>query len=101
LLLWQPNRHVEAGIVAQTVVPAKQTKVEIARWAISVADYHRIHEAGILGEDDRVELIDGEVRVMSPISTIHAGIVRRYIALFAHVGQTAIVSVHNPVELNT
>jgi Uma2 family endonuclease len=87
-------------MVAQTA-PARQTEVEIARWAISVADYHRIHEAGILGEDDRVELIDGEVRVMSPIGTAHAAIVNRYLALLsAQVGQNAIVSVQNPVQVN-
>jgi len=29
--------------------------------------YHRMGEAGIFGEDDRVELIDGAVMRMSPI----------------------------------
>src|SRR5579864_7727048 len=71
------------------------------RWAISVADYHRMHEAGILGEDDRVELIDGEVRQMSPIGIPHAAIVKRYIALFSpQVGQTAIISAQDPIQLN-
>jgi Uma2 family endonuclease len=87
-------------MVAQ-IAPAQQKQIEIARWAISVADYHRIHEAGILGEDDRVELIDGEVRVMSPIGTPHAAIVKRYIALLsAQIGQNAIVSVQDPIQLN-
>ncbi len=88
-------------MVAQTA-PTQQSQVEIARWAISVANYHRIHEAGILGEDDRVELIDGEVRLMSPIGTLHAAIVKRYAALlFAQVGQTAIISVQDPIQLNS
>jgi Uma2 family endonuclease len=87
-------------MVSQTA-PTQQKQVEIARWAVSVADYHRIHEAGILGEDDRVELIDGEVRLMSPIGTQHAAIVNRYAALLnAQVGQTANVSIQNPVQLN-
>lgn len=80
---------------------AQATQLEVARWAISVADYHRIRDAGILGEDDRVELIDGEVRLMSPIGTLHAAIVNRYAALLiAQAGQTAIVSIQNPVQLN-
>ncbi len=82
-------------------IPTQQAEFEVARWAISAADYHRIHEAGILGEDDRVELIDGEVRWMSPIGTFHAAIVKRYAALlFAQIGQTAIISIHNPIRLN-
>ncbi len=88
-------------MVAQ-IAPTQQNQVEIARWAISVANYHRIHEVGILGEDDRVELIDGEVRLMSPIGTLHAAIVKRYaVQLFAQVGQTAIVSVQDPIQLST
>src|SRR5436305_10289877 len=81
--------------------PTQQTQVEVSRWAISVADYHRMAEVGILGEDDRVELIDGEVRLMSPIGLTHAAIVKRYAALlFAQVGKTAIVSVQDPILLN-
>ena len=83
------------------LVTGQEREFKATRWAISVADYHRIHEAGILGEDDRVELIDGEVRVMSPIGSIHAAMVNRYAQLlFSLVGQTAIVSIQNPIQLN-
>src|SRR5258707_15402017 len=79
-----------------------QTTVHVARRAFSTADYHRMAEVGILGEDDRVELIDGEVRLMSPIGTPHAPIVKRYNALLsALAGKTAIVSVQDPIQLNT
>jgi hypothetical protein len=33
--------------------------VQIARWRFTVDDFYRMLEAGILTEDDRVELIDG------------------------------------------
>src|SRR5579863_6654097 len=87
-------------VIAKTA-PTERDDVQITRWAISVADYHRIAEAGILGEDDRVELIDGEVRVMSPIGNPHAATVNRYNALLSTlVGKDAIVSVQNPIQLN-
>ena len=85
-------------MVAQTA-PTQQA--QIARWTISVTDYHRMHDVGILGEDDRVELIDGEVRQMSPIGALHAAIVTRYhTLLLPQVGKTAIVFVQNPIQLN-
>lgn len=40
----------------------------LAKW--SVSDYHRMIEAGILG-DRRVELIDGEIWEMSPEGPLH------------------------------
>ena len=42
----------------------------LAKW--SIADYHRIIEAGIL-DDRRVELIDGDIVEMVPESAEHAG----------------------------
>jgi hypothetical protein len=35
--------------------------IDIARWQFSMADYTSMHEAGILREDDWVELVDGSV----------------------------------------
>ncbi len=75
--------------------------VEIVRHAFSVHDFARMRESGILTEDDRVELIDGEVRAMSPIGPLHAAIVRRLVKrLTALVGDQAIISPQSPVQLN-
>ena len=36
------------------------------RHRLDVSDYYRMAEAGILGEDDRCELIEGEIIDMAP-----------------------------------
>ena len=74
--------------------------VQVLRWQFTVADFARMVEAGILAEDDRVELIDGEVRAMSPIGPRHVAIVNRLNALLSRqVADNAIVSVQNPIQL--
>jgi Uma2 family endonuclease len=67
----------------------------------TVAEYHRMGEAGIFAEDDRVELIDGEVVEITPIGSRHAAVVMRLNRLLDEaVGERAIVSPQNPVELS-
>ena len=66
----------------------------------TVDEYHRMGEAGILHEDDRVELLDGQIVQMSPIGIRHAACVNRLNALFAGLaGNRATVSVQNPLVL--
>jgi Uma2 family endonuclease len=74
--------------------------VQIAKRLFSVHEYERMVEAGILTEDDRVELIEGEIVEMSPIGKRHAACVNRLNALLGRrLGREAIVSVQNPVQL--
>lgn len=69
-------------------------------YRFTVADYHRMAEAGILTEDDRVELIEGEIVQMSPIGSGHSGTVNALNHLLVkRVGDEAIVAVQNPVRL--
>jgi Uma2 family endonuclease len=44
---------------------------------LSAEDYHRMIEAGILGEDDRVELIEGVIVEVSPQGPKHAMLIQR------------------------
>jgi Uma2 family endonuclease len=70
------------------------------RRLISVSEYHRMGEAGILCEDDRVELLAGVIYEMSPIGSHHAGEINRLSHWFTqNVGDRAVVSVQNPVSL--
>ena len=58
-------------------------------------------EAGILHEDDRVELIEGEIVEMAAIGTRHFSCVNGLNRLLVRgVGDEAIVSVQNPVRLD-
>ena len=71
------------------------------RHKLDVDDYYRMADAGILGEDDHVELIDGEVIDMAPIGQCHAATVNRLNrALVMACGDKAIVSTQNPVRLD-
>jgi Uma2 family endonuclease len=64
-------------------------------------DYHAIAAAGILGEDDRVELIAGEIVSQMPIGTTHASMVNRLNQVLTRVvAEHAIVSVQNPIALD-
>ena len=74
---------------------------EIVRRRFTVHDYHRMGEAGILHEDDRVELIEGEIVEMAAIGTGHFACVNQLNRLLVRgVGDAAIVSVQNPVRLD-
>jgi len=70
-------------------------------YRFTVKDYYRMGEAGILKEDDRVELLNGEVVRMTPIGPDHADIVDRLTEFFAsRVLGKAVLRVQNPVRLN-
>ena len=73
----------------------------VTRRPITVAEYYRMAEAGILSEHDRVELIDGELVAMSPIGSYHHGtVIGLSHALWRAVGERAMVSVQGPVRLD-
>lgn len=76
------------------------TKRIPARHSITVEAFHRMGDAGILREDDRVELIEGEMIDMAPIGSRHAAVVAELTRRFVlGVGTQARVWVQNPIQL--
>src|SRR6185437_14071647 len=70
------------------------------RRLLTVDEYHRMGEAGVLTEDDRVELIEGELVAMVPIGSEHVAATNALTRLLVlAVGDRGIVSVQNPVRL--
>jgi Uma2 family endonuclease len=72
----------------------------VRRRRLSLREFHRMGAAGVLGEDDRIELIDGEMIEMAPIGAPHAAMVSRLTRMLnLSVGQDAIVWTQNPIAL--
>ena len=74
---------------------------EVTRRRFTVHEYHRMAEAGIFHEDDRIELIDGEIVEMSPIGGRHVSCVGRFTRVLSlFVGERYLVNVQSPVRLD-
>ena len=74
---------------------------DVQRYRFNVDEFARMGEAGVFAEDDRVELIDGEIREMTPIGSPHAGIVNRLTELMVtRLAGRANVIVQNPIRLD-
>jgi Uma2 family endonuclease len=74
--------------------------VQFIRHRFTVDDFHAMVEAGALKEDDRVELIEGEVVEMTPIGLRHAAAVNMLTRwLVTGCGLRAIVQVQGPLHL--
>ncbi len=76
---------------------------EMVRHRFTVNDYYRMAEAGILTEDDRVELLDGEIVEMAPIGSRHAACVERLNWLLKEriTEHVEGIRIQQPVRLST
>jgi Uma2 family endonuclease len=71
------------------------------RHRITVDEYHRMAEVGLLAPDARVELIEGEIIDMAPIGPPHSSVVNQLTRwLVRAVGDMAIVQSQGAVRLN-
>ena len=73
----------------------------LPRHRITVDEYYRMGEVGLIAPDARTELIEGEVIEMPPIGSPHAGTVDKVsYRLLAVLGEAARVRVQNPARLD-
>ncbi|MFN3920302.1 MAG: Uma2 family endonuclease [Methylohalobius sp.] len=71
------------------------------RHKITVQEYERMGETGIFSEDERVELIEGEIIDMAPIGPKHASLVDELTyALAKQLPDNYRIRVQNPLRLS-
>lgn len=75
--------------------------VQVGIRPFTADEYERMIEAGVLAEDERLELIDGVLVEMSPIGGKHLWTVNRLNRLLGNLTSASLyVSVQNPVRLD-
>ena len=73
----------------------------VTKRRFSVKEYYMMADVGIFGEEDRVELVDGEIVEMAAIGSYHAGCVMCLNTLFTQkIGDRVFVNVQNPIQLD-
>jgi Uma2 family endonuclease len=74
----------------------------IVRHRLTVDDYYRMAEVGVLAHDARVELIEGEIIDMAPMGTRHSAAIRLLGQVLQEaVQRRAIVSMQLPLRLGS
>ncbi len=79
-----------------------QMAVSMTKRRFTVDEYYTMARSGILREDDRVELIEGEITQMIPIGSRHMVCVNRTLDCFIAIQleKRTIVSIQNPLRLD-
>ena len=73
---------------------------ELNKRLLSVAEYHKMAEVGILSRKDKVELILGEIFYMSPIGSKHQATIERLTSIFSsNFSDKAILRIQGPAQL--
>jgi hypothetical protein len=73
----------------------------LQRHRLTRSDVARMLAAGVLKEDDRVELIEGELIEMAPIGSLHAGTVNILVARLRAIDPAqALLHIQQPLALS-
>lgn len=76
------------------------TATPIQRHLLTLDEYHKMGEAGIFDEDDRLELIEGTLIDMAPVGSDHAGkVIQLNTVLNTAFSGRVLVSQQNPIRL--
>lgn len=71
------------------------------RHRLTVDEYYRMAEVGLLAPDARVELIEGEIIDMAPMKSKHAGVVNELSArLHEAAGRRGVITCQTPLRLS-
>lgn len=85
-------------MVVTTKLAAMPTPV---KYRLTVEQYYKMAEVGILGIEQRTELIEGEIIEMSPIGAKHAGTINRLSRVLSpRISAQSIISIQNSIRLN-
>jgi Uma2 family endonuclease len=83
-----------------SVMPQRTSAPKLSRHVWTVESYHQMAESGLLNENDRIELIEGELLDMPPIGSKHANWVANLAeAITLQANREYKISIQNPVVL--
>lgn len=83
------------------VVPLERRRsTSLERRRFTSAEYWLMAEAGVFREDERIELLDGEIVAMSPVGPRHSWCVKRLGQIFGALGGQIILSIQDPLHLD-
>ena len=76
--------------------------IQLAEKLYTVDDYYKMAKVGILKPSDKVELINGKIIKMSPVSSKHSANVNRIARFFFNLlsEEVAVISVQSPIRIN-
>lgn len=75
--------------------------IQLDQRLLTVTEYHQMVEAGILSEDDPIELLNGQLIKMSPVGSSHAACVEKIDELLKYLLRgKALVRSQNPITLS-
>lgn len=75
---------------------------EVTKRLITVDEYYKMAEVGILKPTDRVELINGDIYEMRPIGSKHASVVNKLARTLNELfKKEAIIGVQSPISIDS
>jgi len=97
-----PPAVIPAPPTERTVTPLPALPAAMpTRWRLTATQFERMGATGILHEDDRVELIEGELIAMCAMGSRHVSSVNDLnTLLIERLGRQVVVSIQNALQVN-